>query len=108
MPLLSGPMGWVKYAACRDHAPELFDEFPRVPYLSDFGRINIALTVCAGCPVRRQCLELGTAHKNSGVHGGRLLVAGRPLDGPSMERRLNAARRREAQLRGRRLRRHVA
>lgn len=100
-PLLS-PMDWVSRGRCRDHAPELFDEFPAVPFLADFHRLAHALTVCADCPVRRECLTFGVAHKISGVHGGRLLVAGQPVDGASLERRHQAAERREAQLHRRR------
>lgn len=107
VPLLS-PMDWMVLGACRDRSPELFDEFPQVPYLSDFGRIIEAVAVCAGCPVRAECLAFGIVHKTSGVHGGHVLVAGSPITRASMERRLLAARRREAQLQTRRQHRHVA
>lgn len=93
VPLLR-PMDWVPRAACRDRAPELFDEFPRTAYLSDFTRLADAQAICADCPVRRQCLEFGAAHRTSGIYGGFLLVAGRPVDGPGLERRRRAAGRR--------------
>jgi WhiB family redox-sensing transcriptional regulator len=95
VPLLS-PMDWVAHGACRDQPPELFDEFPRVPALFDFERVTDAVQVCAGCPVRAECLAFGVIHKISGVHGGHLLIAGRPIDRGSLERRLEAARRRAA------------
>lgn len=101
VPLLS-PMDWVMRAACREREPELFDEFPRAPDLYDFGRLAQALGVCAHCPVRRECLEFGVAHKISGVHGGRMLVAGHPLGGSSLQRRFRAAERRATEHRQRR------
>jgi WhiB family redox-sensing transcriptional regulator len=108
VPLLSPIIDWVGQGSCRDHAPELFDEFPRVPELFDFDRLADAVAICAGCPVRAECLAWGVLHKISGVHGGRLLIAGQPIDPESLSRRHQAAERRAAQLRGRRRHRHVA
>lgn len=104
VPLLS-PMDWVGQGRCRDHAPELFDEFPRVPNLFDFERLADATAICGGCPVRAECLAFGVVHKISGVHGGRLLIAGQPIDPQSLNRRHQAAERRAGP---RRRHRHVA
>jgi WhiB family redox-sensing transcriptional regulator len=60
---------WTSLAACRDKDPELF--FP----VSDMGpgarQVTEAKAVCAGCPVRSECLtyalEDGLDH---GIFGG--------------------------------------
>ncbi len=105
VPLLS-PMDWVAQGACADQPPELFDEFPRVPAPFDFERLGMAKAICGRCPVRAECLGFGVIHEISGVHGGHLLIAGRRIDGASLERRLEAAERRAAALARRRQHHH--
>lgn len=61
-------MEWRAAAACRDADPELF--FP----VGDAGparrQERHAREVCAGCPVREQCLRWALAHGAEGVWGG--------------------------------------
>ncbi|WP_374999919.1 WhiB family transcriptional regulator [Aeromicrobium sp. CTD01-1L150] len=59
--------------ACENLDPDLF--FP-----SDDATLADALAVCAGCPMRQTCLELGEARAESGVWGGALLANGRHLE----------------------------
>jgi WhiB family transcriptional regulator, redox-sensing transcriptional regulator len=60
---------WRELAACRDYDPELFFPIGK----TGLGRAEVrqAKAVCAGCPVREQCLEfaLGTGQE-FGVWGG--------------------------------------
>jgi len=54
---------WQAQAACRGMSPDLF--FP--------GRGNNSFAVkaiCAGCPVRTECLAWGTANERDGIWGG--------------------------------------
>jgi WhiB family redox-sensing transcriptional regulator len=67
--LLSGGEDWRAMAACRSVDPDLF--FP----LSDIGpgleQAARAKAVCAGCPVRRQCLSFALlTQQGHGVWGG--------------------------------------
>ncbi|HLU54070.1 MAG TPA: WhiB family transcriptional regulator [Pseudonocardia sp.] len=60
---------WRLAAACRDHDPELF--FP----LSEVGpgarQVERAKAVCAGCPVRSECLDYAlAAGLDHGIFGG--------------------------------------
>jgi WhiB family redox-sensing transcriptional regulator len=56
---------WRKRAACRHTEPELF--FP----VSAAGQAERAKKICAGCPVRRECLQFALATRQSdGVWGG--------------------------------------
>jgi WhiB family redox-sensing transcriptional regulator len=60
---------WRSAAACRPTDPELF--FP----LSEFGsareQIAEAKAICAGCPVRRQCLRFALRTRQThGIWGG--------------------------------------
>jgi WhiB family redox-sensing transcriptional regulator len=64
--LMNGRPRWVSSAACRGLDPELF--FPQrgeITYL-------VAKRVCAGCSVRRECLDfaLGSPSGKYGVWGG--------------------------------------
>jgi WhiB family transcriptional regulator, redox-sensing transcriptional regulator len=66
---------WRERAACRGTDPELF--FPtRNIGVSDGGSqyqkdINAAKAVCAGCPVRKECLDFADAtHQEDGIWGG--------------------------------------
>ncbi|GAA4672419.1 MULTISPECIES: WhiB family transcriptional regulator [Amycolatopsis] len=62
-------MSWVHDAACREESPELF--FPvgtSGPALRQTAR---AKAVCAGCPVRSECLEWALeSGQDAGVWGG--------------------------------------
>jgi hypothetical protein len=60
---------WRMRAACRDVEPELF--FP----ISEHGRafrdqVAAAKRVCAGCPVRGECLDFARAALTHGIAGG--------------------------------------
>ena len=56
---------WAAFAACRDSDPDLF-------FADGNGeRTAVALRICAGCPVRDECLEWALAARASfGVWGG--------------------------------------
>jgi WhiB family redox-sensing transcriptional regulator len=61
-------LGWMTDAACLDGAISDF-----VPDDRDYRAAARAKTVCAGCPVAKQCLEWGEAHyttRRSGIFGG--------------------------------------
>lgn len=56
--------GWQRRAACKGEPPRWFDAETD----ADAAK---ALAVCAGCPVRRECLAAAAAdHVDSGVWGG--------------------------------------
>ena len=60
---------WWQLAACRGMDPELF--FPVAAQGPGVGEIARAKAVCAGCRVRRQCLQYALAtHQMHGVWGG--------------------------------------
>ena len=60
---------WWRSAACREMDPELF--FPVGARGPGAGDIDRAKAVCAGCRVRRQCLQYALAtHQVHGVWGG--------------------------------------
>jgi WhiB family redox-sensing transcriptional regulator len=71
---------WVERAACTKAAPDLF--FPELTSeeragINRWGGFSFterrAKTVCASCPVRRECLELMYSHgEQAGVWGGTL------------------------------------
>lgn len=66
--------GWQDRAACRDVNPDLF-----FPATSDPG--NEAKRICAGCPVRLQCLrDAKTRREEHGVWGGLLFGRSRQAD----------------------------
>jgi WhiB family redox-sensing transcriptional regulator len=57
-------LDWMKAAACRDLAPEVF--FP-----SEGVGVEAARRICFECPVRGRCLEYAvTNHIHHGVWGG--------------------------------------
>lgn len=63
---------WTLQAACRNTHPETF--FPRRLGL-DHPEVQDAIAICAGCPVRQQCLEYAMtleAHTvyRHGIYGG--------------------------------------
>ena len=69
MTVTESTTNWRSAGACRSADPDLF--FP----LSSTGRgerqIARAKTICAGCPVRRECLEFALAHDQAhGIWGG--------------------------------------
>jgi WhiB family redox-sensing transcriptional regulator len=60
---------WWRWAACREADPELF--FPVAANGPGAREIARAKAVCAGCRVRRQCLQYALAtHQLHGVWGG--------------------------------------
>ena len=70
-------------AACRSVGPEIF--FPTAEAGAEFARqVGIAKAVCAGCPVRAQCLSWALEHQPDGIAGG----------ATEQERRLENLRRR--------------
>jgi WhiB family redox-sensing transcriptional regulator len=60
---------WWRAAACRTADPDIF--FPVSAHGPGSDDIARAKAVCAGCPVRRQCLQFALAtHQMHGVWGG--------------------------------------
>ena len=60
---------WRSAAACRSADPDLF--FPITAAGPAVRQIERAKTICAGCGVRRECLEFALAtNQESGVWGG--------------------------------------
>jgi WhiB family transcriptional regulator, redox-sensing transcriptional regulator len=67
--LEAGRRDWWRSAACRDADPELF--FPVAPRGPGADEIARAKAVCAGCRVRRECLQYALATRQlHGVWGG--------------------------------------
>jgi hypothetical protein len=66
------PGPWTGQAACREYAAqaEFFTE------ASTFSEADLALMVCADCPVRTACLGYGQRLHADGVWGGQLLIRG--------------------------------
>lgn len=60
--IASDEFGWMSDAACRGLDPALF-----FPERGD--DVRPALKVCAACPVKAECLELGLVERH-GVYGG--------------------------------------
>ena len=77
---------WRQLAACRHADPELF--FPVSPSGPSLDQITQAKAICAGCPVRQQCLAFALDTRQvHGVWGGmseeeRRHGQGIPLPGP--------------------------
>ena len=69
-PTPTSDMPW----ACAGIDPDQF--FPE-----DDATLAAARGICAGCPVRDVCRELGLARGETGVWGGLLLEDGKVLDG---------------------------
>src|SRR5260370_12675014 len=60
---------WRLLAACRHADPEVF--FPACASGPSLDQITQAKAICAGCPVRRQCLAFALdTRQNHGVRGG--------------------------------------
>jgi WhiB family redox-sensing transcriptional regulator len=63
-------MGWQPRGACRNVEPDLF--FPLSAAQASADRIAAAKAVCAGCPVRRECLSFAlSTRQEHGIWGGR-------------------------------------
>jgi hypothetical protein len=77
-------------AACRSVDPEVF--FPTATHGPEYeAQVSIAKAVCAGCPVRAECLAWALPHQSDGIAGGMT----------EYERRHELARRRAARRGGR-------
>jgi WhiB family transcriptional regulator, redox-sensing transcriptional regulator len=60
---------WRSSGACRSADPDLF--FPIASTGPTDKQIARAKTVCAGCPVRHECLEFALSHEQTyGIWGG--------------------------------------
>jgi hypothetical protein len=83
---MSGQREWWAQAACQAVDPELF--FPVVeegPLCA--GQVAAAKAVCAGCPVRAECLEWARGALPYGIAGGLTAQERRPSDGNGRRRR---------------------
>lgn len=69
-------MSWEQKAACRQSPdPDAFFEMEEAEEAgrpADQTRIEAALSICRGCPVRAPCLEYGIATLSLGIWGGTL------------------------------------
>ena len=81
---------------CNPATAEWFD-YPRAGEIWA-PRVQLAMDLCAGCPLRAACLQSGMQGKESGVWGGQLLDGGRvvkqprePVDIPEDPETLKAA-----------------
>ena len=71
---------WRAEGACRTADPDLF--FPVAVGAVANRQIAKAQRICAGCPVRQQCLDFALrAPEPAGVWGGELLDRGRIVGG---------------------------
>ena len=62
---------WRDHAACSGADPRLFDEPSRDESPSDaHQRIQRATAICAGCPVRNECLTEAIRCEDTGIRGG--------------------------------------
>lgn len=61
--------GWRNRAVCRDVDPELFFPAAESGPIRD-AQVTAAKAVCAGCPVRRECLAEALARIPYGIAGG--------------------------------------
>lgn len=62
---------WMDRIVCRGSRVDFASE--------DKFEIAEAKRICAGCPVRAECLDHGTARRQTGVYGGQELLVGRPV-----------------------------
>jgi WhiB family redox-sensing transcriptional regulator len=67
-PRLANEANWRLAAACRWTDPDLF--FPLSESGKSLDQIAEAKVVCAGCPVRRECLEFALRTRLQGIWGG--------------------------------------
>lgn len=75
--------------ACVGEDPELF-------HPTSLDELAQAQEVCAGCPMRAVCLDLGLSRREYGVWGGVLLENGRRLEAPRVAGRKPYRRSQEA------------
>jgi WhiB family transcriptional regulator, redox-sensing transcriptional regulator len=62
-------MAWRAAGACRTVDPDLF--FPATATTGSARQVSRALRICAGCPVRQECLEFAIQTREShGIWGG--------------------------------------
>jgi WhiB family redox-sensing transcriptional regulator len=81
--------GWQAAGACQSADPEIF--FPVSGTGASAPQIQQARQVCAGCPVRRECLDW--AMRSGEMHG---IWGGTTPEDRTRTRRKEAARRRHA------------
>lgn len=62
---------WMDRIVCRGSTVDFASDAP--------WEIAAAKRICAGCPVRVECLDHGTARRQTGVYGGVELLVGRPV-----------------------------
>lgn len=61
---------WHQQAACNGHDPDLW--FPRIG--ESYRRIQLAVSICEGCPVSKECLRYAVStNQQFGIWGGKLL-----------------------------------
>lgn len=85
------PVGWLRRAACRSADPNLFFPPPGAFDAIAATQVEQAKALCAGCGVRRQCLQYAIDRDEEyGVWGGltsderrRASLRGRQRSGPS-------------------------
>lgn len=65
---------WQLLAACKDYPFNLFFE----SYERDIVQAKQVDALCVSCPVAKECFELGTSTKSTGVFGGFYLIHGVP------------------------------
>ena len=56
-------VAWREHAACTGHAEYFFNDAKKT-------NVREAKKICAGCPVKQQCLEHGLTHDEYGIWGG--------------------------------------
>ena len=71
-----GSMAWQSEAACQYDDTRLFAEAGKRQTPAARRRVASAMAICAGCPVRAECLEFGISNRSSGVYGGQHLMRG--------------------------------
>lgn len=81
---------WRESAACREIDPELF-----YPKPGNVRGINAAKGICAGCPVRRACLEKALAEEAGRAKDNRFGVRGGTA--PGQRYAIYTARRKQQQ-----------
>lgn len=80
------PGSWTALANCRSYPNDavFFTE------VRSFDEANLALSICAACPVQTACLAYGRQLQADGVWGGRLLhhgaVVPQPVQRPARHR----------------------
>lgn len=62
--MISGRPEWQSRAACRGMEPGIF-----MPERGEVAKVNLARRICAGCPVRVECLDYGIGER-FGIWGG--------------------------------------